>query len=76
MSTSDMNVMPDMSALQAAGPGSSTMNSIDAMRQMSMLTLNLQEQQTTFNSIMHAKVEGVKSLADVVKDGVQKGGYN
>lgn len=76
MSTNDMNVMPDLSALQTSGPGSSAMDSIDAMRQMSMLTLNLQEQHTTFNSIMHAKVEGMKSLADVVKDGVQKGGYN
>lgn len=76
MSTSDVSAMPDLSAFEAQGIGAGTANSIDTMRQMSMLTLNLQEQHTTFNSIMHAKVEGIKSLADVVKDGVQKGGYN
>jgi hypothetical protein len=63
-------------ALGAMGGDRDMTKSLDAYRQMSMLTLNLQEQHSTFNSIMHAKVEGVKSLSDVVKDGVQKGGYN
>jgi hypothetical protein len=73
MSSQDFDISQAVAGI--GGDGDMT-KSLDAYRQMSMLTLNLQEQHSTFNSIMHAKVEGMKSLSDVVKDGVQKGGYN
>jgi len=73
MSAQDFDISQAVAGIDGDG---GSMRSLEAYRQMSMLTLNLQEQHTTFNSIMHAKVEGVKSLSDVVKDGVQKGGYN
>ncbi|WP_155740970.1 hypothetical protein [Burkholderia diffusa] len=49
---------------------------LESLRNSAKFSLIMERQQTTFNSIIHSKINAIKSLVDVVKDGVQRGGYN